>query len=270
MSFQLKYGGGIWLGYFSSFPSETVVHAISTRFGGVSKPPFDRLNLAMHNGDEPEDVRENRALFCRVLGLNSRDVVTAEQVHGDRILYADQSFAGRGALAYADAVRETDALFTDCKGLPLMLFFADCVPVVIVDPVKGVVGVCHAGWKGTVAKIAQKTVMAMRERCGTKAADCRVGIGPSIGGCCYEIGEDVQERFARAFPDRIAEIARPFAGKWKLDLWMANRLQLEEVGVCPEKIEMPEICTNCNSEVFYSYRADRGKTGRIAAIISLR
>lgn len=271
VGFALNCGNdGLWLGQFSLFPGDLVAHAVSTRFGGCSKEPFDGLNLAMHNGDEVSAVRKNRALLCRALGLSSRGAVTAKQAHGERVARVDLSHAGRGEAAYEDALADTDALITDCRGLPLMLFFADCTPILIVDPARKAVGVVHAGWRGTARRIAQKTIEAMGACFGTRAQDCLAGIGPSIGACCYEVGEDVKEQFAADFPKNARRILTPAGDKWMLDLWAANRICLEEIGVLPQNIDAACACTSCNSRVFFSYRADRGKTGRIAAIIALK
>lgn len=272
MSFNLTYGNqGIWYGRFANFPGTLVTHGISTRFGGKSDGAFAGMNLAMHNGDNPEKVIANRKAYGDALTLSSDDFVTAKQVHGVNVLCVDRAYAGRGAFAYEDAIDDTDALITNIPGLPLMMFFADCVPVLIVDPVKKAIGISHAGWKGTVHKIAQKTIFAMQEKFGTVSRDCLVGIGPSIGSCCYEVGDEVAKQFATAFPAHKQQILlEQKSEKWKLDLWESNRIQLEEIGVEPKNIEIAAACTACNSQVFFSYRADHGKTGRIAATICLQ
>lgn len=271
MSFALHYGKeGVWFGKFSNFPETLVTHAISSRFGGVSQAPFDQMNLAMHNGDDIAAVRKNRVLFCEAIHLDPHKLVTAEQVHSDQVLLVDESYAGKGATDYIDAIKGTDALITNCVNLPLMLFFADCVPVLIVDPIQQAIGISHAGWKGTMDKIAQKTILSMRENFGTQSQDCFVGIGPSIGQCCYDVTQEVAEQFSETFGKDSAKILKPFAHKWKLDLWAANQLQLEEIGVCADKIEACNICTACNAKLFFSYRADYAKTGRIAAVLSLK
>jgi YfiH family protein len=271
MSFVLNYGNqGVWYGTFSSFPNELVNHAISTRFGGTSEPPFHTMNLAMHNGDSLEKVILNRKIFCGSIGLDSDTLTTAEQIHSDNILYVNKSNVGKGAKFYADAIKTTDALITDCKNIPLMLFFADCVPVIIVDPVNKAIGISHAGWKGTVKKIAQKTVLAMGQQFNTKSQDCLIGIGPSIGACCYEVDDGVVKQFQQSFGEEANIFIKPFENKWTLDLWMANKLQLIEIGIKAENIDNSNICTACNSKIFFSYRADQGRTGRIAAVISLK
>lgn len=269
MSFYLECGeDNLWYGLFSHFNSELVIHGVSTRFNGVSKNVFDSLNLALHNGDDSKAVCENRVKFCNGLGVDAKKIVTTQQVHGDAILRIDTSYLGRGAIDYEDAIQETDGLITNLPNVPLMMFFADCVPILILDPIKKAIGICHAGWKGTVKKIAQKTVMAMADAFGSNPEDCLIGIGPSIGKCCFEVDEPVYKEFKLAFPTLdCKEISHD---KWKIDLWQANRLQLESIGVKPANIEESKICTKCNAELFFSYRADGGKTGRIAAVIQLK
>lgn len=272
MSFSLKnHKNGLWSGHFSLLEQEKLVHGISTRFGGVSLGEYASLNLALHNGDEKDLVIENRRRFCQAHGVELRDVCTCEQVHGSKIIRVDEKDRGAGAFSFDTAIKETDALITNQKNIPLLLFFADCTPVLFFDPVHRAIGAAHAGWKGTVAKIARKTLQRMTDEFGTRAEDCLITIGPSIGGCCYEVDAAVMERFAEAFPEDTSKIITALPeNKWKIDLWQANYLQLRTAGVPAEKIEMAEACTQCNHEVFFSYRADQGKTGRIAAMISLK
>jgi hypothetical protein len=169
---------------------------------------------------------------------------------------------------YQTAIPDTDALITAEQGIPLMLFFADCVPVLIFDPVGKAVAAVHAGWKGTVASIGQKAVLAMQERFGTRPEDCLAAIGPSIGPCCYEVDQPVVEALEQAFP-WWEDLIIPRGERWMLDLWEANRRQLEAIGVHKRNIEISGVCTSCNTELFYSHRAEKGKTGRFGAIISL-
>ena len=196
--------------------------------------------------------------------------MTPEQVHGDAVACVDEQDAGRGSQSYDDCIKETDALITDTPGLPLMLCFADCTPIVFLDPEKRAVGIAHGGWKGTVQSIAAKTLARMTEAFGTQPRDVLVGIGPSIGPCCYEVGAEVAARFCAAFPYAEELLLHETDGHVHLDLWEANRQQLLRSGVPEENIEVAGECTCCRHAWYYSYRADQGKTGRIAALISLR
>ncbi len=267
--FVLRRGNNnIWHGIFPAFARLGIKHGISTRLGGVSKPPFAALNLGLHTGDEAADVVTNRQLFCETVGVDYEQVVTAEQVHGDQIRIVGMSEAGRGRSIYEESLPGTDGLVTNCKGLPLMLLFADCVPVLIADPVRSVVGVSHAGWKGATAKIAAKTVLTMQEHFGTNPADCLIAVGPSIGRCCYEVDELVVNKLQTGFP-QWQQLVTERSDKWLLDLWEVNRQQLLEVGVRQDNISISGVCTACNTEVFFSYRQEGGQTGRIGAIITL-
>ncbi|MBU2700221.1 YfiH family protein [Sporomusaceae bacterium BoRhaA] len=266
--FQLRQIRGMKIGTFTHFDKYSISHGISTRHGGVSKKPYESLNLALHTGDQKNDVLTNRRRFCQAVGVSFDDTVTAEQVHGSHITVVTAVDAGKGMLNYEDSIAKTDALITNVAGLSLMLCYADCVPVLIADPKQKVVAVSHAGWKGTVAAIAQKTVQKMMDEFGCQAVDCLVGIGPSIGFCSYEVDEQVISELQRAF-SWWARVVKPEGKKWKFDLWQANAKQLMDIGVAEENIICSNFCTACNKDLFFSHRAERGQTGRMAAIISL-
>ena len=261
-------------GKFTTFPDDLVTHAVSTRIGGVSQSPFDSLNLALHVGDVAENVLANRKKFAQSLGFKLEDIVTPNQIHGEKIFRVEEIHRGRGSQNYNNSIPETDALITDVKNLPLMLCFADCVPIFFVDVENCAVGLAHGGWKGTLNKIAAKTFLAMRENFGTTAENCLIGIGPSIGACCYEVGGNVVEACAEVFPNNIDELIIKRDDKIFLDLWVANKVQLMEMGLPEKNIDVAGECTCCNSNFYFSYRAARQKnlneTGRIAALIALK
>ncbi len=266
--FRLRQIQGLQVGTFSHLDQYSIRHGISTRDGGVSKKPYYSLNLALHTGDQKNDVIANRKRFCQAVGLPFASAVTAEQVHGANIAVVTTADAGRGMTNYDEALPKTDALITNVPGLPLMLFFADCVPVLIADPKRKVVAVSHAGWKGTVAAIAKQTVQRMTEEFGCQSADCLVGIGPSIGSCCYEVDDRVISELQRAF-SWWARVVKPEGKKWKLDLWQANVQQLLDIGVVRDNIVISNFCTVCNKDLFFSHRAEQGHTGRLGAVIAL-
>ena len=192
MSFVLRHmRDNLWSGRLDIFPEDRLVHGFSARQGGVSPAPFDALNMALHVGDDPALVWENRRRYFAALGLDAERICTIRQVHGTEIVRAVRRDAGRGARAYEDALADADAVITNDSGVPLMLCFADCVPVLLYDPVHHAAGVVHAGWKGTVAEIGRKTVQRMAETFGSRPQDILAGIGPSIGACCFEVGEEV-------------------------------------------------------------------------------
>lgn len=271
MSFVLEHlQNNLWSGKFTHFPSDIMVHGLSGRLGGVSGKPYDALNMGLHVGDDPAKVLENRRRFLNALELKSEDVCSPQQVHGVSVHRVTVGDRGKGALDYASAIPETDALITNALGVPLLLCFADCVPLLFVDPEKGAIGLAHAGWKGTVGRIGVKTVEAMAQAFGSEPEKLLVGIGPSIGPECFDIGEDVAEKFREAFPEYHEKILSNQDGKLHADLWAANRLQLEEAGVAPGNIECADKCTSCSHKWFFSYRADGGETGRLAAVMALK
>ena len=265
--FHLIFSKGLWLGTFSHFEKQSLRHAVSTRVGGSSKFPFASLNLALHTGDEPDAVRENRLCFARAVGAPAQWLTTAEQVHGDMVFVVRQEHAGLGAAEYSQAIAGADALVTNVPDIPLLLFFADCVPVLIADPVKRAIAVSHAGWKGTVAAIAAKTIQAMVREYGTNPADCLAAIGPSIGPCCYEVSDNVIEKMQDFSYWR--DLITDHGASRHLDLWEANRRQLLAAGLAEENIVVSKVCTACNTELYFSYRAENGSTGRIGALIAL-
>jgi YfiH family protein len=166
-------------------------------------------------------------------------------------------------------VQATDALITDVPGVPLMLRFADCVPIWFYDPVRRAIGLAHAGWRGTVAGVGRATVAEMGKAFGSRPEDVIACIGPSVGPCCYEVGKDVAYAVGEAFPGVEGQLLSPRAnGSWHLDLWAANRHQLAACGVV--YIEVAGICTACHTDEWFSHRAEQGRTGRIGALIGLR
>lgn len=259
---------GVWYGTFAQFDQLQLKHGISTRLGGKSATPYAELNLGKKNADDPEIVKSNRILFSQGVGVPAAAVVTAQQVHGTDIHIVTCGEVGQRTASDDMVIADTDALVTAETGIPLMLFFADCVPVLLFDPIRRVVAVSHAGWKGTVGKIAQKTILAMQDHFGTQPKDCMAAIGPSIGPCCYEVDQLVIKALQADFP-WWEKVVVPRGDRWMLDLWQANCLQLEEIGLDPGKIAISGICTQCNSALFYSHRADQGITGRMGAVIML-
>ena len=271
MSFVLEHmNSNLWRGRFTHFPSDVLEHGISARLGGVSVAPYSALNMGLHVGDEPEKVIENRRRFLHALELKAEDACSPHQVHGTKVLRVTWEDRGRGALDYGTAIAGTDALITNALGVPLLLCFADCVPLMFFDPEHGAIGVAHAGWKGTVGRIGEKTVQAMAAEFGTEPGKLLVGIGPSIGPDCFTVGEEVAEKFREAFPDYYGQILSQGEDGLHADLWAANRLQLEEAGVAPANIECANACTSCEHKWYFSYRADGGDTGRLAAVMALK
>ena len=239
--------------------SPNITHAITTRHGGVSPAPYHSLNLSAYVGDEPANARENLARVHRALGLKASATVDAKQAQAVQVARITE--AERGT-----RIMNVDALISNIPNTPLMLRYADCVPILFYDPVHRAIGVAHAGWRGTVGKVVTNTVCAMGETFGTKPEDLIACIGPSIGPCCYEIGADVQSRVEETFADSSALLLRR-SGSTHLDLWEANAAQLRELGV--RTVEVSGICTSDRTDDFYSWRREQAHTGRFAAIIAL-
>lgn len=262
----------LWYGKFSIFPEEKIVHAISTRFQGYSQKPFNSLNLALHVQDNIPNVLNNRRIFCEGLNLDYTKMTTCQQVHGNKVICVTNELIGKGAIDFSDTIFDADALVTNLPQVPLTLFFADCTPILIYDPINHAIGTAHGGWRGTVGQIVLHTVKMMQKNYGTSPKDCLAAIGPSIGACCYEIGEEVASKFRELLPEYSEQILQFHQDKQKyhLDLWQANALMLQQVGLLKNNIEIAHTCTACNHDIFFSYRADNGSTGRIASIICLR
>ncbi len=237
-----------------------LVHAVTTRHGGVSPAPFDTLNLSTTVGDDPAHVQENFERVHRALGLDRSATVDARQAQADQVAVITARERGT-------RIQGVDGLITNQPGIPLMLRFADCVPILLYDPAHRAIGIAHAGWRGTVGKVLTNTVIAMGEAFGTVPRDLVACIGPSIGPCCYEVGADVIGRVQKAFPHSGAQLLSNTRSV-QLDLWEANALQLRALGV--RQIEIAGICTANHTHDFYSWRGEHAHTGRFGALIALR
>ena len=244
--------------------AEGIDLGFSTRVGGVSRVPYDTLNLGLHVGDDPTAVLENRKRWLNKWGVAWSGVVVGEQVHGTNVLWVNEDDGGRGIRELETAIPAVDGLVTQ-SAIGLMAFFADCVPLFFYYPDLKAVGIAHAGWKGTVHKIGQK-VLECFEKAGGCTENAWVAIGPSIGPCCYVVDESVASQF------RSNCLETPFlhtqgGGHYLLDLWEANRMLLLEKGVRPENIDLASICTADNPEWFFSHRRDGAGTGRMTGWI---
>jgi YfiH family protein len=244
------------------------VHAVSTRSGGVSRGPFESLNLGLHVGDDTAAVLENRQRLCEAVGVELDSLVVGAQVLGNAVAWATEADRGRGARDQATALPDTDALITDSPGVTLTGFSADCPLVALVAPTRRAIGLAHASRRGTLGGVARRTVEAMERLLGCHPADLHAAISPSIGGCCYEVGEDVAAEARRALPEGDRFLQRRDGSLW-LDLWAANAAQLAEAGVPRDRIEVSGVCTRCRADEFFSYRAARGPTGRFALLLAI-
>ena len=246
-----------------------VKHCFTTRAGGVSEGMFSALNLSFTRGDNPEAVMENYRRVARALEVDFERIVCSDQTHTTNVRAVTEADAGKGLVRPKDYT-DVDGLITDVPGLTLVTFFADCVPLYFVDPVHRAIGLSHSGWRGTVARMGQATLEAMKTQYGTCPEDVICAIGPSICQDCYEVSEDVAEEFQKEFPGNESEILiHKGNGKYQLDLWKANEIVLLDAGVRRPHLSVTDICTCCNPELLFSHRASHGKRGNLGAFLSL-
>ncbi|MBP8718149.1 MAG: peptidoglycan editing factor PgeF [Candidatus Atribacteria bacterium] len=250
---------------------QELLHFITTRHGGYSEKPFHTFNLAAHVGDRQEDVHKNRIKLAQSLGLAEHHFVFADQRHGTNVSLIEHRVRNNGISFSAQVFPDSDALVTTCRDICLLIFIADCVPVLLFDRKRKVIALVHAGWRGTVGLICQKTVQLMQSHYGSQVQDIVCAIGPAIGPCCYQVGREVLVRVRESFPEEENLIISPSTGeKAFLDLWQANQIQLLRCGIPQENIETACLCTYCHSDLFFSNRKEQPHTGRFAAGIMLR
>ena len=239
-----------------------VPHCFTTRLGGVSKGHLASLNLGAHRGDDPENVAENYRILSEAIGFDLHKLVLTRQVHSDIIRRVGSKDAkGLDNHHYPDC----DALITNEPGTALAVFSADCTPILLYDPVTGAVGAVHAGWRGTAARLAEKTVYAMADAFGCKPADIRAAIGPNIGQCCFQTDADVPEAMKKAFGADAKPFIRPANKKFYVNLKELNALQLRNAGVV--HVDISPECTACRSDRYWSHRVTGGQRGSQGAII---
>jgi YfiH family protein len=242
---------------------------VTTCRGGVSSGPYASLNLGLHVGDEPGHVLENRRRIAAALDAEPGDFVFCVQAHGPNVQVVTAADRGRGTLSQDDAVRDTDALVTADPGVILTVMVADCVPIVLYDPVAHVLACVHAGWRGTVARVSEAAVRSMRSL-GSDPGNIIAGLGPAIAPDRYQVGEDVRRAAEEGLGSGAAKVIRADGtGKWLFDLWTANQLVLEEAGVPGASIRVAAIATGSDRGLFFSDREVR-PCGRFAAMARLR
>jgi len=256
---------------------QTEVQAlVTTRHGGVSTGSFASLNLGGKTEDDPQNVRENRKRTAALFEKEARQLTFAKQIHSANIAQVPPGYQG-------GAFDDVDALMTDAGQTPLVILTADCAAVFLYDVHNHAIGIAHAGWRGTVAGIAANTVRRMHAAFGTFPHDIMACIGPSIGPCCYEVGDEVINAVSETLPDYTDEVlvepdmasAGSFresvnAGRKHFDLWRANEIMLADVGVPETQIEVSRLCTSCRTDLFYSHRAEKGITGRFGGFMMLK
>lgn len=244
-------------------------------------PAFERTGLVRHgfstrtidlgykNSKDRVSMINNYNLFCNTIGIELKNVVRSDQVHGDTVYEVTEKDRGKGILRESD-IKSVDSLITKKRNVALMTYHADCVPLFFLDKKTPAIGVAHAGWRGTVKKIGIKTVYNMMRKFGSFPQNILVGIGPCIKNCCYEIDKPVIEKLKLAFPYYWSKlVCYKGDNHWMLDLVLANKMQLESIGIKSKNIFISNFCTSCHNDLFFSYRADNKKTGSLATIIEL-
>ena len=239
-----------------------VPHCFTTRLGGVSTGHLCSLNIGLHRGDEPENVAKNHAILAEALGYDVEKIVLTHQVHSDVVrVVTEADCLGLDHHLYP----ECDGIITNTPGLALVVFTADCTPILLHDPVTGAVGAVHAGWRGTAMDIAGKAVQTMANAFGCDPKNIRAAIGPNIGPCCFETDAEVPEAMAETFGNAVEKDIRPVDKKYYVNLKEINRHALARAGVA--HIEISDACTACASQRFWSHRITRGLRGSQGAII---
>jgi YfiH family protein len=252
------------LGFYQFEPlvqQHEILHAVFTRIGGTSQAPFASLNVGQLVGDDPQAVQANHERILASLGIQAGHVVTAQQVHGARVAVVDAGHHGT-------VVPSTDALVSNCHGVYLLMRFADCLPLMLYDPVQRAVALVHGGWRGVLAGVVRNTVQTLRSTFGSQPKHIIAALGPAIRSCCYQVGPDVVERVRHAFEHGDELLPLQLDGSVHFDLPGAVRAQLRDLGL--RNIQDSHLCTACHTDEFYSHRAEAARTGRFAALIGLR
>jgi len=247
---------------FSTAPNIPFTHAFTTRYGGVSSGIFESLNLAQRGEDDFENVEENYSRLCNALDITTDDIVCSTQVHGTHIRVI--TGYDRGKL-FKPEPEQADGLMTWTPGVALMVFTADCVPILLCDPVKKAVAAIHAGWRSTATDIAGIAVRQMVEEFASSPADIRAAIGPCISKCCFETDPDVPTAILTTLPEAASTCFTQHGTKYMVDLKETNRLLLEKAGVT--NINISDECTSCLSDKYWSHRKTKGQRGSQVAII---
>lgn len=286
---QNKCGAVEYLTFPELDATGLVKQFFSTRLGGVSEGIFASMNLSFIRGDDAAHVTENYRRVAEILDTTIENMVASKQTHTTNIRKVTRKDCGKGIVRPLD-YEDVDGLITDEPGVVLVTTYADCVPLYFVDPVKKAIGLAHSGWRGTVSRMGDCMVRAMKEHFGSNPSDLIAAIGPSICRECYEVSEEVAGAFRQMLhgtEEIIEEIAKSgcygnassklqvvepgkISGKYQLDLWLANIIILRRAGIPLEQISITDICTCHNSEYLFSHRASNGERGALNAFLMLR
>ena len=264
-------GGVVYLTFPILEQLPGIVHGFSTRLGGVSQGDVGTMNLSFSRESSRQNVEENYRRLAKAIGYEPERLVCSRQTHTTNVRVVTEEDCGIGFCRSGD-YDNIDGLVTNVPGIPLMTFYADCVPLLLADPVHRAIGCAHSGWRGTAANMGKAALEVMKREYGTEAKDVITAIGPSICQDCYEVSEDVIDQFREVYhrkiwPDLFYEKQ---TGKFQLNLWEACRQNFLMAGVLPEHISLPDLCTCCNPKFLFSHRASRGNRGNLVAVVMLR
>lgn len=268
--FEVAEGKIPYLRYPMFAETGVVKHGFSTRIGGVSEGCYSSMNLSFTRGDQEEAVRENFRRIADAIGVKCEDMVFSQQTHTANVRVVTEEDRGMGITRPLEW-QDVDGLVTNVPGICLVTFYADCVPLFFLDPVKKVIGLSHSGWRGTVSKIGKETIRKMQKMYGCNPQDILAAVGPSICQDCYEVSEEVILQFQMHFSEKdwASLFYKKENGKYQLDLWKANEIIFLEAGINKDHIAVTNVCTHCNSDVLYSHRTMGNNRGNLAAFLAL-
>jgi polyphenol oxidase len=244
-----------------------VRNCFTTRKGGLSKGPFESLNLSWKRNDGPEEVARNYERACKAIASDAGNIVFSNDEHGRNIIRVDHTFIGRG-MKGENPCPKADGLTTNERNVLLSTMHADCLGIFILDIKNRAIALCHSGWRGTASRVGASALEKMAAEYGTRPSDCIAAVSPGIGPCCFEVDTPVAEAFQKAYPDLDCVYKRT-NGKFSVDLFKCSAAQLIEKGVDPENITLSNLCTCCERDLFFSYRREKGSTGAMASFLEI-
>lgn len=249
--------------------NKELIHCFTTRLGGASTGYLTSLNLGFNRGDNKDHVIENYQRVCDALNVNLGSLVLSTQIHETNIVKVKSEDIGNGIL-HSSKWESADGMYTRERNITLVTHYADCVPLLFYAPRHSIIGMAHAGWRGTVKEIAKKLVTIWGEAEAVPAADIQVAIGPSIGPCCFEVDGDVAHEFISEFGEKSFIKNSGTSQKYHINLWEANKQILISAGVKEENIAIAGVCTSCHDDLYFSHRKSNGKRGTLGAFMALK
>lgn len=256
---------------YLTFPSleehENLFHCFTTRLGGVSEGQFASMNLGFGTGDNEENVSKNYKIMAQKLNIKIEDIVETDQTHTSNIRYVTEKDKGRAMKE--PYYEDVDGLFTDKKNIALMTFHADCTPLFFYDSAKEVIGIAHAGWRGTLQNIAGIMVKAFIKKFGSDPENIKSAIGPSLGQCCFEVDKDVADMFISA-DLKYKDFMKMNGEKYHFDLWEINKYNMMKEGMKTSNIEISGLCSKCHNDLLFSHRGQKGRRGLMCGIIMMK